>query len=244
MKKMTPKIICVGFQKTGTTSLKWALKALGYSVAGNRSKLLLPILRNDWTKVLGILKKYDAVEDNPWAIIYRQIDHMVPGCKFILTYRDPESWFRSVKRYFRRRYSSAPMHEWIYGRDKGFIAIHKENTISIYNQHIRGIRAYFQDRPDDLLEIDITKGEKWETLCHFLGCDIPEIPFPHKRDSSRKKKKKRRNKVQKWHRKLKKSLHYGALLGYINMRGYPDFRREPGTLPAVDTDSWVQHGLL
>lgn len=239
MKKITPKIICVGFQKTGTTSLKHALELLGYSVTGTKPKLLLPILRNNWNKVLKVLNKYDAAEDNPWNIIYRQIDRMVPGCKFILTYRDPESWFRSVKRYFRLPRSSPPLHEWIYGRGKGLISAEKENTISIYKQHIQGVREYFRNRPHDLLEIDLTKGDKWDPLCDFLGCDIPDMPFPHRRDS-KKKKKKKRNKVHKRYRKIKKYLHYGALLRYIDMMGYPDFRREPGTLPAVDTDSWTQ----
>jgi len=233
-----PKIICIGFQKTGTTSLKGALEILGYSVGGNKSKLLLPILQNRWHKIVRVLNRYDVVEDNPWAIIYRQIDHLVPGCKYIFTYRDPESWYESVERYFRLPRARPPLHEWIYGRGKGLIAVEKENSISIYNQHIQGIREYFGDRPNDLLEIDISKGDEWKSLCDFLGDDIPDSPFPHKRDSTRKKKK--RTGIYRWWRRTRKYIHYGLLLRYINWRGYSDFRREPGTLPAVDRESWNQ----
>jgi hypothetical protein len=230
------KIICIGFQKTGTTSLKGALEVLGYSVGGNKSKLLLPILQNSWHKVLRVLNRYDVVEDNPWAIIYRQIDHLVPGCKFIFTYRDPESWFKSVNHYFRLPRARPPMHEWIYGRRMGLIVAEKENSIRIYEKHIEGLREYFRDRPDDLLEIDISKGEGWGPLCSFLGCDIPNTPFPHKRDSANKGKK--RNRLHRWFRRTRKYIHYGALLAFINWKGYSDFRRETGTLPAVDTNFW------
>jgi hypothetical protein len=226
------KIICVGFQRTGTTSLKRALEILGYRVGGNKSRLLLPILQNRWQAVLKVLNRYDAVEDNPWAVIYRKIDRLVPGCKFILTYRDPESWFGSVERYFRLPRARPPMHEWIYGRGMGLIAAEKENSLAIYKNHIEGVQEYFRERPDDLLVMDIGKGEEWERLCGFLGCDVPGVPFPHQRDSSWKRKK--RNRLHRWFRKTRKYLHYGVLLAYIDWKGYADFRREPGTLPAVD----------
>ncbi len=226
------KIICVGFQKTGTTSLKWALEILGYRVGGNKSKLLLPILRNRWHVVLRVLNRYDAVEDNPWAVIYRQIDRLVPGCKFILTYRDPEEWFGSVERYFRLPRARPPMHEWIYGRGKGLIAVEKENALAIYRKHLEGVQEYFRDRPDDLLVMNIGKGKEWEQLCGFLGCDIPDDPFPHRRDSRQKRKK--RNQLHRWFRKIRKHIHYGALLIYIDWKGYADFHRKPGTLPRVD----------
>lgn len=234
MKSDKPKIICVGFQKTGTTSLKWALEILGYKVGGNKSWLLLPIVKNRWDRVLEVLNRYDVVEDNPWALIYRKIDQLVPGCKFILTYRDPESWYESVERYFRLPRARPPMHEWIYGRGMGQIAEEKENAISIYKQHIQGVREYFRDRPGDFIEFDISKGEGWKPLCDFLDCEIPDIPFPHRRDSTQKKK--RRNRIHRWYRKSRKYVHYGALLAYVDLMKYPDFRREPGTLPAVDSD--------
>jgi len=39
------------------------------------------------------------VEDNPWPLIYKELDKRIPGCKFILTLRDEESWYSSVKRH-------------------------------------------------------------------------------------------------------------------------------------------------
>lgn len=33
--------------------------------------------------------------------------------------------------------------------------------------------------PGDLLVIDICAGERWEKLCPYLGCEAPDISFPH-----------------------------------------------------------------
>ncbi len=227
------KIICVGFQKTGTTSLKKALQILGYKVGGNKPSLLLPILQNRWKKVNRKLSKFDAVEDNPWTIIYKKIDHSISGCKFILTYRDPESWFRSVERYFKLPRPISPMHEWIYGKGMGQIAAEKDNTLAIYNKHIQNVREYFKNRPNDFLEIDIINGDGWEKISRFLNKNIPKDSFPHRNKTGKHKKK--RSKIHKFFRKIKKHIHYSALLFFINIMGYKDFKRKTGTLPKIDT---------
>ncbi|MEA3499815.1 MAG: sulfotransferase [Candidatus Marinimicrobia bacterium] len=231
----TQKIICIGFQKTGTTSLKKALEILGYKVGGNKPSLLLPILQNKWEKVNRMLSRYDAVEDNPWTIIYKKIDHLIPGCKFIFTYREPESWFSSVEKYFKLPRPISPMHEWIYGKGMGQIAAEKANTINVYNKHIKDVREYFKNRPNDFLEINIIKDGGWEKICNFLNKDIPEEPFPHRNKTGNRKKK--RSKIHKFLRKIKKHIHYSTLLFFINLMGYKDFKRKTETLPKVNTNN-------
>jgi hypothetical protein len=41
-------------------------------------------------------------------------------------------------------------------------------------------RAYFKDRPKDLLWLDIPSGQGWEKLCPFLGLPVRYDPFPWK----------------------------------------------------------------
>ena len=110
-------------------------------------------------------------------MIYKELDELIPGSKFILTIRDDESWYKSVNRHIGDLRS--PEHEWIYGKGKGLPKTDQANTISIYNNHNKEVINYFKDRPDDLLVIDFTKGDKWGKLCSFLGKDIPNTPFPH-----------------------------------------------------------------
>jgi hypothetical protein len=171
------KIIGVGFQKTGTSSLREALKILGYRVMDTSERPLVSILKGDHDRVLRMIRNYDALEDTPWYMIYRELDRLIPGSKFILTTRDEESWYRSVARHIGRLRN--PSHEWIYGRGKGLPMDDRENTLRVYQEHIKGVKSYFRERPGDLLVIDVTNGDGWKELCGFLGRPAPDARFPH-----------------------------------------------------------------
>ena len=174
---MKGKIIGVGFQKTGTSSLREALKILGYSVKDTTWRPLIPILKGNFDKVVRMIRNYDAMEDNPWNVIYKELDQKIPGSKFILTVRDEETWYKSVSRHIGVLRS--PSHEWIYGRGKGLPMEDKENTLQVYRNHNKEVTEYFRNRPGDLLTVDFTSGAGWKELCGFLGKEVPDIPFPH-----------------------------------------------------------------
>ena len=57
-----------------------------------------------------------------------------------------------------------------------------------YAQHNTDIIAHFKDRPNDLLVLDLTKGDTWQPLCDFLEVSIPNLPFPKENVTSWKKK--------------------------------------------------------
>ncbi|MDA3821118.1 MAG: hypothetical protein PF450_00700, partial [Bacteroidales bacterium] len=152
---MNGKIIGVGFQKTGTSTLREALKILGYSVKDTTPRALIPILRGNYKKVLRILKNYDALEDTPWYKIYKELDELIPGSKFILTIRDEESWYTSVSKHIGDL--RAAHHEWIYGRGKGLPKDDKDNTVAVYRNHTIEVIEYFKERPEDFLILDFTQ---------------------------------------------------------------------------------------
>ena len=108
-----PKVFCIGFHKTGTTSLGDALTTLGYRVTGLAGKNDPEIGNHVLDMARRLVGEFDAFQDNPWPILYRELDAMCPGSKFILTLRDPEPWIRSQVRHFGR--SETPMRRWIYG---------------------------------------------------------------------------------------------------------------------------------
>ena len=169
------KIFGIGFHKTATTSLAQALSKLGYRVCGPFGIKD----RNIQTKVYEIafakVEEYDAFQDNPWPIIYKELDQKYPGSKFILTTRPTDKWIKSAIKYFGSK--NTPMRKWIYGvgNPKG----NEDIYIERYERHNREVQEYFQNRPDDLLVISLTEGEGWEKLCPFLGKEIPEFSFPH-----------------------------------------------------------------
>jgi len=48
---------------------------------------------------------------------------------------------------------------------------------------VPGLRVGFaglQQRPDDLLVMDIPAGDGWEQLCAFLALPEPDAPFPRR----------------------------------------------------------------
>ena len=82
------KVFCIGFQKTGTVSAGRALAALGYRVCDARYDLIEPVRNGDLDAVRAVADQYDAVRDNPWPLLFRELDRMYPKAKFILTLRD------------------------------------------------------------------------------------------------------------------------------------------------------------
>ena len=103
------------------------------------------------------------------------MDAMYPGSRFILTVRDPDSWFKSLDRHFGA--NESPMRELLYG------VAHPQGNAELYKarmrRHDEEVLEYFKDRPDDLLVFDVTKDGNWPLLCGFLGEPIPAGPFPH-----------------------------------------------------------------
>ena len=71
---MKAKVFCIGFHKTGTTSLELALKKLGYRVTGSFGTKDPDIAGKVHDMAYAMVPEYDAFEDNPWPILYRELD--------------------------------------------------------------------------------------------------------------------------------------------------------------------------
>jgi|TARA_B110000046_G_scaffold185863_1_gene229963 hypothetical protein len=209
-------IIGTGFQKTGTSSLREALQILGYKVGDNNHQMLWPILHGNWSRVKAKALKYDALEDNPWPIIYKELDQHIPNAKFIHTERSSEGWYSSVNNHVGDLVS--PMHEWIYGRGKSLPKDYKQNTIDVFEKHNNEVKAYFKNRPTDLLILNIREGEGWEKLCPFLGVDVPEVPFPHY-NKAKYTSKPNQSTYRKF-KVLKKRIKYWVQIKYLRLRGF------------------------
>lgn len=169
------KTFGIGFHKTGTTTLASALRTLGYRVTGPFGIDETDIGLTATDQALRIAREWDAAQDNPWPIVYQDLDRAFPGSKFILTTRETDDWFASVAKHFGGQ--STPMREWIYGVGDpvGNEAIYKER----FEEHNREVVSYFENRPNDLLVLPITQGAGWAPLCEFLGVEEPAAQFPH-----------------------------------------------------------------
>ncbi len=56
----------------------------------------------------------------------------------------------------------------------------RAHVIKVFEQHIAEVKATIP--PDRLLVFDVREG--WAPLCAFLGCPVPDEPFPRVNDSA------------------------------------------------------------
>jgi hypothetical protein len=169
------KIFCIGFQKTGTTSLGEAFEKLGYKVCGVYHELLPDLVKGDFEKIKDVAEGYDVCKDNPWPVLYQRLDQFFPGSKFILTIRDEKAWIKSVVNHFDSKPSE--MIRFIYG--VSFPTGNEELFLNRYRKHNQDVIDYFKNRPGDLLIIDLEKEDAWKKLCALLQFPVPSFPFPH-----------------------------------------------------------------
>lgn len=169
-----PKILGIGLSRTGTTSLHTALQTLGFHSI-------------HWLTDFRAAYRYHALTDSNIAFAYHTLDIMFPGSRFILTTRhDLDAWVDSMLFMYQHllRIRSAfdgPMtlnkiFTRLYGRPRNWTP---DDLKAAYHRHTAEVRHYFRDRPQDLLEMDITAGDGWDLLCPFLDRPVPAKPFPH-----------------------------------------------------------------
>lgn len=174
------KVFGIGLSKTGTTSLYAALHDLGYRTATSRHMSHLDLtewISGDFSR--DYLNMFDAATDLPVATYFRELDARYPGSKFILTNRDVDSWLVSI----REQFIGSPDANTEFGRDVrlaqyGVTTFNEPRFRRLHSEHTKAVRNYFRDRPDDLLEMDLAKGDGWQSLCNFIGKPVPDEPFP------------------------------------------------------------------
>ncbi|GAA4267984.1 sulfotransferase [Hyunsoonleella aestuarii] len=192
---MKAKVFVIGFQKTGTTSLELALINLGYRVYGGDKNLFkFKDQKSLNNYILETLKYWDAVQDMPWPLFYKELHQLYPEAKFILTYRHTQDWIKSVVKYFAS--IRIPLHEKIYNVPcaEGY----EQKYIDVYNNFNVEVIDFFKDK-ENFIIMEQNKNFNYETLCQFLNMPIvPKDLFPHARNN-----KKRKLPNYKWYRDLR-----------------------------------------
>ncbi len=174
-----PKVFGIGLSKTGTSSLAQALQRLGFG-----TKDCMGVTRyvaGDLSSIdMDTVHAYEALTDTPIPSFYRELDRRFPGSKFILTVRDRDGWLQSCRKQFNERFAAKQtdahkrLFEDLYGTD----VFDEQRFAAGYQRFVASATEYFNDRPQDLLIMNVAAGDGWETLCPFLGRPIPDTPFP------------------------------------------------------------------
>lgn len=142
----------------------------------------------------------DAVVDLPTAYFYRELLQAYPGSKVILTVRNADDWWQSIKAHFEYYAVAAESRlKHRIGKRLGIDAL-KEGEYVVFRRNLRNFvygacmpreflykKRYIEHNErviatvpaDRLLIMNITSGEGWEKLCTFLQVTVPDRPFPH-----------------------------------------------------------------
>lgn len=141
---------------------------------------------------------YRTTVDWPGAAFWRQLIARYPDAKVLLTVRDPQRWYASVRDTILRPTATgegepAPageppavtigremVNEVVWQHQFGGRGRDEEYAISVFNEHNAAVRR--EVPADRLLVFEAAEG--WEPLCAFLGAELPDEPFPHLNDGA------------------------------------------------------------
>lgn len=183
------KVIGAGFHKTGTTSLGIAFKMLGLRSTGWLRESASLYKRGHAEALLDMAGDFDAFEDIPWFLLYPQLVDRFPGSKMVLTRRkDMDAWYNSLLKHVGRRDPHPFMViELLYGIED--VASNKDLVIARHEKHIADVRSFATAKNVPLLDVCWEDGDGWAQLCGFLGCDVPDKPFPHSNAAPSRRRK-------------------------------------------------------
>ena len=101
------KVFCIGYNKTGTTTLETLLRLYGYRLPNQidqEIRLTKTVHNTNYNELLQFCSKFDAFQDMPFSqgLTFAVVDALFPNSKFILTERDADSWFNSMCSFHKK----------------------------------------------------------------------------------------------------------------------------------------------
>lgn len=175
------KVFGIGLNRTGTSSLRQALRRLGYRHTGFSAKLVRAWARGEMEPLHRVADFYESFEDWPWPLVWREMEARHGArARFVLTLRrSPGIWLASLKRHAARTATAGHVRRLVYGHasPEG----HEAELLAFYERHEREVRAHFAapERAGRLAVLCWERGDGWAELCGFLGERVPDLPFPH-----------------------------------------------------------------
>mmetsp|Transcript_102195 Transcript_102195/g.318307 ORF Transcript_102195/g.318307 Transcript_102195/m.318307 type:complete len:322 (-) Transcript_102195:128-1093(-) len=212
-------VIGAGPPRTGTHSLAVALKVLGYNIVDSTTYLFEPTLRGIWKLWMYIPdipldvavdplvdQGVNATLGAPYFGAYKELMHMFPDAKVILTVKDPQDWYISMVARFGIVYKSRIVSaylSWVlywagFNWRQAYMGIESmrgdfmrliscSTGTELFEPEGRKLCLNGYDRhvaevqrvvpPERLLVFDVKDG--WGPLCKFLGVEVPDVPFPY-----------------------------------------------------------------
>jgi len=195
------KVFVIGFNKTGTTSLRRTMMLWGFKIGNQQvaSMMVEDYANKRYDRIFRLVETADAFQDVPFSypLLYKKLDKKFPNSKFILTVRDSkEQWFNSLLNFHSKKAGNKPPKKedldrinniyrgfmldtkylvWDYPEVKLY---NKQHYTDKYTKHNNDVRHYFKNRPDDFIEINLSNQGDFSRLKKFLNVDTNMSGFP------------------------------------------------------------------
>jgi hypothetical protein len=181
------KVIGIGLNKTGTTTLAECLRIVGYKKhVSVRRDLLAEYRRGRLDNVFKVIEDNESFTDWPFPLMYREIfSRFGDRARYILTKRvSALKWLESLKRHSLRTLPDKHSRLLAYGYNYPHGV--EEYHLDFYERHCFEVVNFFARHNSEhlLLEVSWDAGDEWARLCEFLGKPVPEEPFPHENKNS------------------------------------------------------------
>lgn len=196
------KVFCIGFNKTGTTSIERALRDLGYKMGNQRKALFLvdAYKNRNFKKIVNFCRYAEAFQDAPfsWPYTFIPLEQAYPNSKFILSIRDDaDIWHQSLVKFHSKKFGDGvnpltkeqmlqnkrPDGKTIWERMTAKFDLNPENPyqkdilISYYQNHNYNVLKYFRFKKN-LLVLNIKKENSYQEFCEFLNKKPQYEKFP------------------------------------------------------------------
>ncbi|MEB3265092.1 MAG: sulfotransferase [Cyanobacteriota bacterium] len=154
-----PRVLCVGYLKTGTTSFGKAMRQLGYAHYGYDRDLAAALRGGDVERCLAVAERFDSLDDWPWSMpaFVAAFQQRFPNSRYVLLERDEVTWLRSYRAFFNATAADGELLDELRSHHRMM------DQLLANEQHV--------------LRMNICAGDGYEKLCPFLGLPVPDVPF-------------------------------------------------------------------
>lgn len=208
-------IICIGLNKTGTSSLTKALQDLGYvSFSENQQfQFVAPeVYHGDYGKLFSIVNNpvFNLFNDKPFSFpkVYQELYKVRPNDIYLLTVRESgERWVRSVLNFYES------IHQENFLKDSSYMTTRftdesfrylintlvtlfdswglkegdnlEKKLLEVYQKHYEDCVSFFKNKPNNFRVVEIEKKGEFKRLTNWLGIENSIEDFPWENKNQR-----------------------------------------------------------
>lgn len=204
-----PRVFCISFQRTGTTSVGRFFADHGFKVATWQVSFAnawsLAWFEGDHERIFAStdFQAHQVFEDDPWWLsdFYKVLFHRFPDSRFVLLERDADQWFDSMVSHSKgRTLGNTHRHAYLYDRTDEYAQLggspgaysntidnllpleeaHRAQYKRIYLNRLREVRLFFERfGPERLFQGRLEEVDLWQRMGESFGITVKDGYVAH-----------------------------------------------------------------